>query len=157
MTEQEVRNHLENGGSIKIKNNLFYWIIMDKLHCSSVDKKVGASESFYNNIEEIFTENTLDEIELVGKTTKNTGLSTNYYKLEITKPANLPDPYTCECQDIIERLGMSFNEGEAFKALWRKAARRTLGLTKEGVDGLYDAEKIKYFGERVYEQEKNNG
>jgi hypothetical protein len=90
------------------------------------------------------------------ETTKNTGLSTNYYKLNIPHPANLEQPYTCECQDIIERLSMTFNEGENFKALWRKAARRTLGVSKEGVDGLYDAEKIKYFGERVYEQEKNH-
>ena len=52
---------------------------------------------------------------------------------------------------------MDFNEGNAFKAIWRKCAARTLNLRKKGYkDGLYDSEKVVYFGERmvVVEQRK---
>lgn len=84
-----------------------------------------------------------------------TGGSTNYYKLKIVKPTteSLP-PYQAECNDIIEALGMNYAEGNIFKAVWRRAAARK-GVAKKGyTDGLYDAEKIVFFGQRLLEQEK---
>lgn len=86
-----------------------------------------------------------------------TGGSADYYSVKIvstTTPYALP--YTAECNDIIEALGMNFAEGNAFKALWRRAAQRTLGLRKAGAkdDGLYDAEKVEFFGKRLVEQSK---
>ena len=86
-----------------------------------------------------------------------TGGSSDYYKVTVqfpTSPFGLP--YTAECNDIIEALGMNFAEGNAFKALWRRAAQRTLGLRKAGAkdDGLYDAEKIEFFGKRLVVQSK---
>lgn len=86
-----------------------------------------------------------------------TGGSSDYYKVNVVFPTNqFAMPYTAECNDIIEALGMNFAEGNAFKALWRRAAQRTLGLRKAGAkdDGLYDAEKVEFFGKRLVEQSK---
>lgn len=86
-----------------------------------------------------------------------TGGSSDYYKVTITFPTNTYGmPYTAECNDIIEALGMNFAEGNAFKAIWRRAAQRTLGLRKAGAkdDGLYDAEKVEFFGKRLVVQSK---
>lgn len=91
------------------------------------------------------------------KTPEYTGGSVDYYKVRVTHPTKqFSMPYDAECNDIIEALGMNFAEGNAFKALWRRAAMRTLGLAKAGAkaDGLYDAEKVVFFGERLVEQSK---
>jgi hypothetical protein len=85
-----------------------------------------------------------------------TGGSTTYYQVDITHPINeQAQPYVAECQDIIDALGMTFNEGNAFKALWRRCAARTLGKSKRGyTDGLYDAEKVVFYGERLVQLEQ---
>ncbi|SOO46341.1 hypothetical protein [Yersinia phage fPS-50] len=89
-----------------------------------------------------------------------TGGSSDYYQVTITNTTTPDHPaYIAECNDIIEALGMNFAEGNAFKALWRRAAQRTLGLRKAGAkdDGLYDAEKVEFFGKRLVEMSKGNG
>lgn len=84
-----------------------------------------------------------------------TGGSVNYYKLLVEKPTNLPEPYEVECNDIIEALDMNYAEGNAFKAIWRKCAAKKFGIKKKGYDnGLYDSEKVVFFGERMVEQSK---
>jgi len=85
-----------------------------------------------------------------------TGGSTTYYQVDITHPINeQAQPYTAECQDIIDALGMTFNEGNAFKALWRRCAARTLGKSKRGyTDGMYDAEKVVFYGDRLVQLEQ---
>ena len=83
------------------------------------------------------------------------GGSVNYYKVEIKDPTTEGvEPYTAECNDIIEALGMNYAEGNAFKAIWRRAAQETLGLRKAGSkgDGLYDAQKVEFFGKRLVVQ-----
>ncbi|AZV02347.1 hypothetical protein Q19_14 [Pectobacterium phage Q19] len=90
-------------------------------------------------------------------TPEYTGGSVSYYQVAIKKPTTEGRPeYIAECNDIIEALGMNFAEGNALKALWRRAAERTLGLTKGNSkgDGLYDAEKVVFFGQRLVEQSK---
>lgn len=81
---------------------------------------------------------------------KATGQDTDYYVVTITDPKRLA-PYKAECEDIIEVLGMNFAEGNAFKAIWRSCAARTLGNIKPGSDqkGVYDAEKVEYYGRRM--------
>lgn len=88
-------------------------------------------------------------------TPEYTGGKTTYYMVDILSPTDPEaDPYTAECQDIIEALGMNFNEGNAFKALWRRAAAR-LGKSKRGyTDGRYDAEKVAFYGQRLVEMER---
>lgn len=85
-----------------------------------------------------------------------TGGSTSYYTVHISDPTTPGrEPYVAECNDIIEALGMNYAEGNAFKAIWRRAAARTLGKRKAGYkDGLYDAEKVVFFGERLVAQER---
>jgi hypothetical protein len=86
-----------------------------------------------------------------------TGGSVSYYKVEIAAPTSGGDAYTAECNDIIEALGMNYAEGNVFKAVWRRCAARQ-GRGKAGYkDGLYDAEKVVFFGERMVVQEKANG
>lgn len=84
-----------------------------------------------------------------------TGGSVNYYRVKVESPTS-PDvaPYEAECNDIIEALGMNYAEGNAFKAIWRSCAARQ-GKAKRGYDdGLYDAEKVVFFGQRMVLQAK---
>ncbi len=82
-----------------------------------------------------------------------TGGSVSYYKVLIHNPTSGGDAYTAECNDIIEALGMNYAEGNAFKAIWRKCAAQSLGKSKAGYkDGLYDAEKVVFFGQRMVVQ-----
>ena len=89
------------------------------------------------------------------KEAEYTGGSVSYYTVEIENPTTEGRaPYTAECNDIIEALGLNFAEGNALKALWRRGAARK-GLAKRGYDeGLYDAEKVAFFGKRLVAQEK---
>lgn len=84
-----------------------------------------------------------------------TGGSVSYYTCSVTHPiSDTADPYDAECIDIIDALEMTPNEGNAFKALWRRAAAR-LGKSKRGyTDGLYDAEKVEFYGKRLVELER---
>lgn len=84
-----------------------------------------------------------------------TGGSVSYYTCSVTHPINeQADPYDAECIDIIDALQMTPNEANAFKALWRRAAAR-LGKSKRGyTDGLYDAEKVEFYGKRLVELER---
>lgn len=83
-----------------------------------------------------------------------TGKDVSYYLVDIKTPKRLA-PYKAECEDIIEVLGMTFAEGCAFKAIWRKCAARTLGVAKAGYKGgLYDAEKAQYYGGRMVAAEE---
>lgn len=91
----------------------------------------------------------------VAESPEYSGGSVNYYKVEIKDPTTEgAQPYTAECNDIIEALGMNYAEGNAFKAIWRRAAQKTLGLRKAGAkdDGLYDAQKVEFFGKRLVVQ-----
>lgn len=73
----------------------------------------------------------------------------HYYRIEVPNPiSDELAPYIAECGDIIEALNMTFAEGEAFKAIWRLAAGR-LGKGKQGNTPQYDADKVKYYGERI--------
>ena len=84
-----------------------------------------------------------------------TGGSSNYYKVFVQSPTTLESPYEAECNDIIEALKMTFAEGNAFKAIWRKAKARQ-GVQKKGYDnGLYDSEKVVFFGERMVVEAKS--
>lgn len=78
----------------------------------------------------------------------------HYYRVRVADPIS-PElaPYSAECADIIEALGMTFNEGEAFKAIWRLAAARQ-GRGKPGNKAQYDADKAAHYGGRIAVQTK---
>ncbi len=86
---------------------------------------------------------------------ENSGEHGAYYEIAIQRPKSGGAAYKAECQDIIEALKMDFNEGNAFKALWRRAAARLGNVKKGNEDPLYDAQKIKFYGTRILEQEEN--
>ena len=93
-------------------------------------------------------------VHLSSSDSEYTGGSVSYYKVHIGAPLAGSDAYTAECNDIIEALGMTYAEGNAFKAIWRLCAARTLGVKKRGyTDGLYDAEKVAFFGARMVAQQ----
>lgn len=88
-------------------------------------------------------------------TAEKSGGSVDYYQVQINNPTTKGrDKYIAECNDIIEALGMNYAEGNAFKALWRSCAERTLGKKKVGGDAVYDAEKMVFFSNRVLTQRK---
>lgn len=84
---------------------------------------------------------------------EHTGGPVNYYKVHVAHPTTLPEAYDAEANDIIESLGLTFAEGNLFKAIWRMAADRN-GKKKKGNNSVYDAEKLCFFAERVLVQEK---
>ena len=86
---------------------------------------------------------------------ENSGAHAAYYELTIQRPKSGGAAYKAECQDIIEALQMDFNEGNAFKAIWRRCAARSLGKVKKGnEDPLYDAQKIAFYGGRILAKEE---
>lgn len=94
--------------------------------------------------------NTLADLE------EHTGGSVGYYKVHVANPTTLPEAYYAEANDIIESLGLTFAEGNLFKAIWRMAADRN-GKKKKGNNSVYDAEKLVFFAERVLVHEKAKG
>ena len=76
-----------------------------------------------------------------------TGGSSPYYAVTVTRPFE-GQPYRAECLDIIMALGMTFAEGEAFKAIWRKASARQ-GNGKVGNSARYNAEKVAFMGQAM--------
>lgn len=79
------------------------------------------------------------------------GGSVNYYTVKVD-PLNKP-AYTAECGDIIDVLGLTFNEANIFKEIWRTANAR-LGNGKPGNTALRGAEKVAYYANRILDAEK---
>ena len=83
-----------------------------------------------------------------------TGGSNGYWKVRVEHPTTGGEPYTVECNDIIEAMRMEYDVANAFKAAWRVAALRQ-GRGKPGQDSaVYDGEKIVFFGQRIIAREK---
>lgn len=88
--------------------------------------------------------------------TQLTGGSSDYYKVRIDTPTSCAAAYTAECNDIIEALQMNYAEGNAFKAVWRRAALRR-GGGKPGSTLMYESEKIAFFAKRLIAQSRDTG
>lgn len=82
-------------------------------------------------------------------TDKLTGGRNNYYLVQVKHPQREEQPaYQAECEDIIQALGLTFDEGCAFKAIWRTANARK-GNGKPDQKALYDAEKLVHYANRI--------
>jgi len=80
---------------------------------------------------------------------KLTGGLTNYYLVRVTHPQRSDQaPYTAECEDIIDALGLDPNEANIFKEIWRSANARQ-GNGKPDHKALYGAEKIVHYAGRI--------
>ena len=86
------------------------------------------------------------------KPAQSSGGDNDYWVANIADPKRLT-PYKAECEDIIEYFQMTFQEGEAFKALWRNGMLR-LGMGKPGDTAIRNAEKVSHFGDRMIAMEK---
>lgn len=87
---------------------------------------------------------------------KLTGRRVNYYLAQVDHPQReTQPPYQAECEDIIQALGMTFDEGCEFKAIWRTAAARKEN-GKPGHSAVYDAEKRVHYAERSLKFERIN-
>ena len=85
---------------------------------------------------------------------KLSGGLNNWYVVPIKHPQRKEqEPYQAECEDIIQALGMTFDEGCAFKALWRNAAAR-MGNGKPGNKALYECEKLVHYANRILAKER---
>ena len=76
-----------------------------------------------------------------------TGGEVNYYLINVPNPKRLA-PYVVEVEDIIEALNMEFAEGTILKSLIRYCKLKQ-GLGKPGSSKKYEAEKVKYYAERL--------
>ena len=89
--------------------------------------------------------------------TELTGGRVNYYLVQVEYPQREEQaPYQAECEDIILALGLTFDEGCLFKALWRRANARK-GNGKPGTKALYDAEKMVHYAGRILREAKHRG
>ena len=83
-----------------------------------------------------------------------TGGKVNYYLARVEHPRREEQPtYQAECEDIISALGMTFDEGCEFKAIWRTAAARK-GNGKPGSNAVYDAEKRVHYAKNSLRTEQ---
>lgn len=85
---------------------------------------------------------------------KLSGGKVNYYLVWVQNPQREEQaPYQAECEDIIEALGLNFDEGNIFKEIWRTANERN-GNGKPGNNAVRAAEKIKHYAERILKRAK---
>ena len=86
---------------------------------------------------------------------KSSGGLNNYYLVKVDKPQRSTQaPYQAECEDIIEALELTFDEGNIFKEIWRSANARK-GNGKPGNTPLRGAEKILHYAGRVHRRAVN--
>lgn len=114
------------------------------MHCLSTMRKARSVKAVWFRVLEVQDDTPAPTL---------TGKSSDYYLVQVPRPARGGPAVQVECLDVIEALGMTFNEGEAFKAIWRGAAARK-GNGKPGTTALYDAEKVAFYGGRMVAQAK---
>lgn len=100
--------------------------------------------------------------ELLRKTTHSNAMDNtsgglnNYYLVKVEHPQRQSQaPYQAECEDIIEALGLTFDEGNIFKEIWRSANARK-GNGKPGNTTKRGAEKILHYAGRIHRAATRN-
>lgn len=86
-----------------------------------------------------------DNVEVVNELS---GGSCNYYTVSIDKPTTLQNQYTVECNDLIESLGLTWQEANIYKEIFRTANERTHSNGKQGNTPKRAAEKVLFFAVR---------
>lgn len=85
----------------------------------------------------------------VGKV-EDSGGHCEYYHCEVAHPQNPNQtvPYIANCEDIIQSLGLTFDEGCEFKSIWRRGRGRQ-GFKKAESTAVRDATKAVHYAKRV--------
>lgn len=83
--------------------------------------------------------------------TKPSGGLNNYWLVTVDKPQRGGPSYQAEADDLIFALNMTFDEGEAFKAIWRSCTAR-LGYGKPDNTPLYNAQKLVHRANRILQR-----
>lgn len=81
---------------------------------------------------------------------ENSGSHCEYYHAPVSHPSNPGQtaPYVANCEDIIQALGLTFDEGCEFKSIWRRGRGRQ-GFVKAESTALRDAQKAVHYAGRV--------
>jgi len=111
--------------------------------------EIGIVESFLGHAFSTLEED--EEWEKIQQKQESSGGDNDYWIARIDNPKRL-GPYSAECEDLIELFQMTFQEGEAFKALWRKGQMR-IGNGKPGDTLLRNSEKVFHFAGRMVAME----
>lgn len=81
--------------------------------------------------------------------TENSGGLCDYYLCPVDNPQRGGQAaYVAECEDIIQALGLTFDEGCEFKSIWRRARARQ-GFAKAESNALRDAQKACHYAGRI--------
>lgn len=90
---------------------------------------------------------------------EDSGSHCEYYHCPVDRPQNPNQkvPYIANCEDIIQALGLTFDEGCEFKSLWRRGRARQ-GFLKAETTAVRDAAKAVHYAKRVlaFEEAKAN-
>lgn len=81
---------------------------------------------------------------------EDSGSHCEYYHCEVKHPQNPNQKvgYIANCEDIIQALGLTFDEGCEFKSIWRRGRGRQ-GFVKAESTALRDAIKAVHYAKRV--------
>lgn len=89
-------------------------------------------------------------LELGRRGDDTSGGKTSYYLCRVKNPQREEQQsYQAECEDIIEALELTFDEGNIFKEIWRTANARK-GNGKPGNTPKRAAEKILHYAGRIH-------
>lgn len=86
-----------------------------------------------------------------GPVVENQATQCRYYECEVDHPQNPLQggvAYIANCEDIIQALGLTFDEGCEFKSLWRRGRGRK-GFVKAESTPVRDATKAVHYAQRV--------
>lgn len=95
------------------------------------------------------------DLELITPHPEPSGGLNNYWLVTVENPQRGGAPYQAEADDIIFALNLTFDEGEAFKAIWRSATAR-LGYGKPDNTPLYNAQKLVHRAKRILQRAEMN-
>lgn len=74
------------------------------------------------------------------------GDSCDYYKVKVNHTVDYKIPYEAECAEITYALGLTHEEANMFKEIWRMATARK-GITKKGNSRIRGLKKIRWYSE----------
>lgn len=86
---------------------------------------------------------------------EDSGGHCKYYHAQVDHPENPNQegvPYEANCEDIIQALGLTFDEGCEFKSIWRRGNAR-LGFEKANCSADRDSAKALHYAGRVHRLE----